>query len=208
MSRMKRALSLEDIGRTKRVFLDFQGEWLDFIGLPEQRGTWFIYAESGNGKTSFITQLVKYLTTFGKVLYNGLEEGNSATFNNALNRVNMKDSIKGRFLLVQDQYAELKSRLNNMRGIRFVVIDSLQYMKMNFKQYLTLKEEYTDVIFIILSHAKGKYPKGALAEDIHFDADVKIRIEGFKAFSITRYERISEYIVYEKGATEYWAKFE
>jgi hypothetical protein len=40
---------------------------------------------------------------------------------------------------------------------------------------------------------------------IRYDADVKMRTEGFKAFVTSRYEGGgSDFIIYEQGAAAYW----
>ena len=38
-----------------------------------------VWGKSGNGKTSFVLQLCKELTRYGKVAYDSLEEGSSLT---------------------------------------------------------------------------------------------------------------------------------
>ena len=55
-----------------------------------KKGVWFIWGSSGNGKTSFVMQLCKQLTRFGRVAYNSLEEGDDVTMQNALIRFGMK----------------------------------------------------------------------------------------------------------------------
>lgn len=34
--------------------LDFKDTWHDAFGTPERRGVWFVWGNSGNGKTSFV----------------------------------------------------------------------------------------------------------------------------------------------------------
>mgnify|MGYP000302557014 CR=1 FL=1 len=41
--------------------LGFEGPWYDAFRTPERRGVWFVWGNSGNGKTSFVMQLCKYL---------------------------------------------------------------------------------------------------------------------------------------------------
>ena len=51
-----------------------------------------------------------------------------------------------------------------------------------------------------------------MAKNIRYDADIKIRVEGYKAFATTRYEDSDkgeggqDYTIWEQGAREYWAE--
>ena len=60
--------------------------------------------------------------------------------------------------------------------------------------------------FIFTSHASGKYPEGRTANAIRYHANVKIRIEGFRAFVQSRYGGDKErfYEIYQEGAQRYW----
>lgn len=57
-----------------------------------------VWGNSGNGKTSFVMQLCKYLCRFGRVAYNSLEEGASLTMKNTLIEFGMAE-VNRRFLL-------------------------------------------------------------------------------------------------------------
>ena len=64
---MGRALTVTDILKVKHEGLKFSGAWADAFGEPERRGVWFIWGQSGSGKTSFTMQLcwrdsVRWLT--------------------------------------------------------------------------------------------------------------------------------------------------
>ena len=51
-----------------------------------------------------------------------------------------------------------------------------------------------------------------MAGKIRYDAEIKIKVEGFKAFVTTRYEDAergeggADFIIWEQGAAEYWAE--
>ena len=72
---MKRALSVRDILDKKYNTFPFEGKWKEAFGTPERVGVWFIWGNSGNGKTSFVMQLCKELCKYDRVVYNSLEEG-------------------------------------------------------------------------------------------------------------------------------------
>ena len=54
---------------------------------------------------------------------------------------------------------------------------------MTYGDYIQLKEEFPDKLFIIISHARGKNPKGDAATSVMYDADLKIWVEGYVAYS-------------------------
>ena len=87
--------------RKNREVYAFEGALQEAFGQPEQNGVWFIWGRSGNGKTSFVLQLCKELTRYGKVAYDSLEEGDSLTMQNALMRVGMGD-VGRRFILLNE----------------------------------------------------------------------------------------------------------
>jgi hypothetical protein len=96
--------------------------------------------------------------------------------------------------------------LRKVRSANIIFIDSLQYSDINKVEYKRLKLEFPNKLFIWISHAEGKRPKGRLADFIRYDADVKIRIEGFKAICLSRIANNinTEYVIYQIGADEYW----
>lgn len=200
----KRALSVATVLHTKRSLLDFEGPFLAAIGKPELRGTWIVYGLPGSGKTSFSMQLAKYLTRFGRVAYNSLEEGNSHSIKMAFERVNMQE-VGGKIILLDaEPITELKERLRRQRAPRFVFIDSVQYCGMNYDDYRELTTEFRNTLFIIISHAERKQPAGATAKAIKFDAFVKIYVEGYKAFTMSRYGGGEPYVIWDQKADKYW----
>ena len=74
---MKRALNVRDILNKKYDVFPFEGKWKDAFDTPEVRGCWFVWGNSGNGKTSFVMQLCKELCKYDRVAFNSLEEGTS-----------------------------------------------------------------------------------------------------------------------------------
>ena len=64
---LKRALTVQNILDKKYKLIDFTGAWYDAFKKPEMTGVWFIWGNSGNGKTSFVIQLIKELAKFDNV---------------------------------------------------------------------------------------------------------------------------------------------
>ncbi|MGE0636025.1 MAG: hypothetical protein AB7G44_03550 [Bacteroidia bacterium] len=202
---MQRALSVMDILNKKRELLSFEGEWLHSFGRPEVTGAWLIWGGSGHGKTTFVMQLCKYLTRFERVLYDSLEERDGETIKMALLRVNMRE-VRGRFTLVPgESISDLKNRLRKKKSPRIVVIDSSQYSGLTYPEYIALLAEFKRHLFLLISHADGKLPSGKTANRIRYDAHVKIRVEGYRAFITSRYKEGEKipFTIWEEGAEKY-----
>lgn len=208
MAKLRKAISVDTLLNTKFIEIPLTGRWKDLIGRPEQSGTWFLKGPSGHGKTTFMLQLVKELTKYGKVLYNSLEEGARLSMQEAVKDQNLSTFEAKRINFLHREPIDLmRKRLQRSRGIHFVVIDSIQYAFMTLKEYKELQAENPKKVFIINSHVEGKKAVGALARTIEYDADVKIDVEGFKAFSRSRGSRgkiTKPYTIWEEGAQHYW----
>lgn len=189
----------------KRKLLAFEGEWLEHIGQPEPSKSWLIWGDSSNGKTTYVLKLAKYLSRFGKVLYNSMEEGDSESMKNAFKRVGMEEVSRRVMLLDNEPIDELDERLSKKKAPRIVIIDTVQYAELTFKRYKELKEKHPNVLWIYVSHEDGKLPDGKVANKIRRDAMVKVRVEGFKAFPTSRYGGLEPFVIWAEGADKYWA---
>ncbi len=203
---LPRPYTVTDLYRKKMNVLQFDGAFLNAFGNPEVHGSWLIWGRSGEGKTRFSLQLARYLTGFGKVLFNSLEEGASASVREGFRSVQM-ETVKNRIhLLDQEPMEQLTERLALRNAARVVIIDSIQYTFMDVQQYKHLLQQFPDKLFIFTSHAKGKEPKGALAESVWFDANVKIWVEGYRAFPKSRYGGEQPFDIWPERAAQYWAE--
>lgn len=200
---MARAISVTELYAKKRKILPFTGEWAAHIGQPEPNKTWLIWGDSSNGKTSYVCHLAKYLSRFGKVLYNSMEEGDSESMKNAFKRVGMEDVRRRVVLLDNESIDELEQRLKKRGAPKIVIIDTVQYAELTFKRYKELKEGLPNVLWIYVSHEDGKLPDGKVAQKIRRDAMVKVRVEGFKAFPTSRYEGKEPFVIWQEGADNY-----
>lgn len=194
---MTRAKSVTELlGMNLKTF-EFKNEWKDAFGTPETKGVWFIWGNSGNGKTSFVMQLCKYLCNFDKVLLNSMEEGAGLTMQNSLKRFGMTEVNKRFILLDNENMDDLSERLKAKKSPNIVVIDSFQYTQMTYKQYIAFKENHRNKLLIFISHADGKMPSGRSAKSVMYDATLKIWVEGYRAFSKGRF-------IGEKGVYDIW----
>ncbi|MHB9005068.1 MAG: hypothetical protein ACYC6C_13610 [Coriobacteriia bacterium] len=205
---MARAISVNQLYSKKRKLLAFDGEWLDCFGMPELAGCWFVYGGSGNGKTSFVLQLIKYLTKFARVAYNSMEEGDSESMRLAFMRTGMDECKRRVVLLDNEPIVELKERLKKHKSQKIIVIDSIQYSGMTYVEYKELRNQFRDVLFIIISHAEGKKPADKRAESIRYDASVKIFIEGYVAYITSRYRTgdVKEYVIWKEQSDKFHLK--
>jgi hypothetical protein len=198
-----RAYSVKNVLDAKFETLPFEGKWRDAIGCPELAGSWLIYGPPKNGKTGFAMMLAKYMTNFGRVFYNSIEEGLSRSIQLAYRRVAMQD-VSGRIILEREPVNKMIERLERSRSPRIIFIDSIQFAELKYLEYRKLKEAFPDRLFIYISHVEGKQPEGVTARRIWRDANVSIRVEGLRAFPSGRYGG-GEYInINEEKATEYW----
>lgn len=207
---MSKALSIYQVLSSRHDTLKFDGSWLDAIGNPASCGSWIIWGQSFNGKTAFAMQLAKYLCRFGKVLYNSMEEGVGRSIQVAIERTDLS-AVSRRFSLLDGEDLEdLKKRLSARKHPRIVIMDSLQYSGLNYAQYKELKREFNDILWIWISQAEGRLPEGRLANRVRYDAMVKIRIEGYRAFVNSRFKdgfQGKNYLtVWEEGARRYWGE--
>lgn len=207
---MARALTYRNIENYKPVELEFSGRWEASFGRPEIKGSWLVWGNSGSGKTRFAMQLCKYLCRFGRVAYNSLEEGLSKSMQNAIMQVGMKEMERRFILLDMEGKSDLEKRLERRKSPDVVIIDSLQYFRMTLADYERFKRKFPNKLFIFVSHAKGNEPKGSVAESIRYDAFVKVRIEGYKAFPVSRYLNgdAPPFIIWTQGAEDYWGNID
>jgi len=184
---LRRAWSVDNILNQRYELIDFSGKWADAFGDEvENKGLWFIWGDSGNGKGSFTHQMIKELARSERVLINELEEGNAKTIQDSFKRVGMSE-VKRNVQMVKEPMVDFQARLDKQKSQRVVVINSYQYTGMSFRKFLEFIERYPSKLFIVTSQAEGKKPTGKAARDTMYHATLKIWVEGFRAFSKGRY---------------------
>ena len=203
---MKRALTINDIFNYRARTLPFADKWLAAIGEPELTGSWIIWGGSSNGKTRFALQLAQYMARYCRVAYDSLEEGLSLSLRKAIETVGFADVKRNFCLLDKESIPDLMQRLKRQRSPQVVIIDSLQYTGLSYQDYKMLRDTFRHKLFIFISHGEGREPKGNVAKSVKYDAFVKIYVEGFKAFSQSRFGGGAEYVIWDSGARTYWGK--
>lgn len=201
-----RAISVSDVVSYNPQALAFTGAWLASFGRPELGATWLIWGESANGKTRFALQLAKYMAGFTRVAYNSLEEGMSLSMKLAFDAIGMQD-VKRRIVLYdKEPIAALVKRLEKPRSPGVVIIDSVQYSGLKYSDYVLLVNRFRTKSFVFISHSDGKLPAGRVARSIRFDASLKVRVEGFRAFALSRFGGGAPFDIWPEGAAGYWGE--
>ena len=170
-----------------------------------------VWGDSANGKTNFSLEMVVQIGTALKCKANYIswEEGHGKSFRDALVRQQVFERI-GNNMEVLDggTYEEIKALLAKRKSPKVWVFDSIQASGWSANQYAALKNQFVlsrkKKIFIVISWASGKLPKGATAEAIKFYANIKIRVEKFIAFPTGRYGGNKNFIIWEEGAKKHW----
>lgn len=202
---MARTLSAKQVLTIKFDTIRLGGGWDECVGEIETTGIWFIWGNSGNGKTSAVVSLCKELSAFGKVLYNSREEGVSLTMQNTLRRYGMGE-LGSRFQLANMSLPELDEKISQQRSPKFVVLDSFQFMGLTYKDFRAFCERHKNKMLIFVSRTRGRQPEGRAAISAMYDASCKIWVEGYKAFSKGRFVGATgEMTIWEEGAKKYWS---
>lgn len=202
---MARTLSAKQVLTIKFDTIRLGGGWDECVGEIETTGIWFIWGNSGNGKTSAVVSLCKELSVFGKVLYNSREEGVSLTMQNTLRRYGIGE-LGSRFQLANMSLQELDEKISQQRSPKFVVLDSFQFMGLTYKDFRAFCEKHKNKMLIFVSRTRGRQPEGRAAISAMYDASCKIWVEGYKAFSKGRFVGTTgEMTIWDEGAKKYWS---
>lgn len=203
---MKRSLSAVQALAVRNRTLEVSPEWKGCLGDEIARhGIVFIWGNSGNGKSSAVMAFAKMLAGIGKVLYVSREEGYSLSFQNTLRRFGMQECGAAFQVIDKENMESLVERLSKPRSPEFVIIDSVQAMGINSRQYKQLREQFRNKLLVLVSQADGKRPLGRSAVSMMYDADLKIWVEGHTAFSKGRFMgETKEFVTWEEGARRYW----
>jgi len=199
-----RAISTHELISTKFTLFNLEGRFRQLIGTPEQSGVIFIWGDSCQGKTWFALQLAKELCKHvNRVAYNSLEEGKSFSMQRAWDGNNMIEQGTKMVLLNKEPLLILDRRLEKRKSPEVVFIDSWQYVRKPFWQFVDFVEKHSNKLFVVISQEEKGKPKGKSADDVRYHADVKIHIRGFIAFASSRVGDPVPYIIWEKGARRF-----
>jgi hypothetical protein len=196
---MARTLGVHYIMNKVYKSLAMEGQWLNTFGALSDPFTMLVFGHPKNGKTSFMMMFAKYLTNFGKVFYNSIEEGDSKTIQDAFVRNRMDEIPDGKFML-GDRYffADMMEKLAKPNSGRFVFIDSRDFINLTCQQFKKLKATFKHKSFIIVCWETAGKPSGKFAKDIEFIVDVVVHVSNFKAYPRSRFGGNQEFVIWDK----------
>ena len=125
---------------------EFSGPWLASIGRPAKSGVWLVWGSSGNGKSSFVMQLAKYLCRFDRVIYDSLEESTGLSLQMSLKRHKMEEVRKRLVILDREPIEQLEERLQRRGSPGVVIVDSFQYSGLSYPDYKAFKDRQYDML--------------------------------------------------------------
>lgn len=190
-------MSMADFDKMRFRTIALDDRWTAHLGAIEPSGTIMVWGDSGQGKTSYCLQLAKALTKAQlRTVYISMEEGYVGTLQTACRREGLVGN-KYFYVSAIRTLDEIEPLLVSQRAPRVVIIDSLQYSGMDYDDYKELTTKYPKQLFIIVSHADGREPRGAAAQSIKYNANVKVVVVGFQAFATSRYGGGAPYIISE-----------
>ena len=198
---MKRAYSPKEIAKKTYKTLPWNGKWAEAFGMPEENSTWFICGPSAAGKSSFVMQLAYELTHYGQVLYLSYEEGLSQSFQERMLRFDL-DKRQGWFRVVpNDTLDDLTARLKKRHSAKFIIVDSFQLAYWGYPETEALVKMFSKKCFIFISQEEKGQPTGKPARRLRYLADVKVRVQGFRAYCQGRFnpDAGNSFVVWEEG---------
>ncbi len=184
-------------------------ELRDSLGQIEDGFDIFIFGNSGDGKSSFSAQVVKELSPLGRILHILYEEGHSRSAQ--MNHLRAQLQGLEAYDVIDDcPYEDLVYLLGRKQAPKIIIIDSFQYSRFTKEQWLSIKAKYVKgkkkKIFVVISHADGRKPRGSVATDCMYDAQIKVFVKGKVAFVKSRYEGKKNYVIWDEGAKSFWGR--
>lgn len=164
---------------TKKTFvtLDFEGEWLERYGNPEQNFKAIFYGPSGSGKSVEALKLSQYIAeNLGRVLYNSHEEGLGKSLQDRV----ITHEITSKKITFADRMPFKEMCEKALKGrYKTVVIDSVQDMRFTYSNFKRFRDRFPRKSIILINQANAR---GSLkgSTDILHACDIKARFDGGK----------------------------
>jgi hypothetical protein len=133
-------MSPGDISARNIETYQFSARFFKIFGEPDVRFSTITRGAPKMGKSSLLLQMADEFCRFGKVLYVTSEESpKSKTFQERLKLFNITNP-KIRIVFTHDKQA--LEKLIQTGGYRFVILDSIQKMKLSIDDFIRLKDKY------------------------------------------------------------------
>ncbi len=168
-----RVISSKDLREKTYACLNFSGKWFDLIGKPSVVFHAAVHGKPGEGKSTFCFQWAHYLAEeFGKVIYISAEEGFSKTLRDKL--INTKADSSSLCFADLRSFNEITTEIGRY-DFHFIIIDSLDTLKIDALKLKQLREHYPQSAFITISQSTKDGKMRGSQEIIH-DSDIEIRV--------------------------------
>lgn len=170
---------------------DFDGKWEQFFGNPSINCHYMVFGLPKSGKSTFTMHFAKYLAdNHGRVLYVASEEGFSQTLQNKVNTFKLNSDN-----LAFSNYREFEPIRELAPNFDFIIIDSVNYIKVTPEEIEQLKAENPNASIITIQQATkdGDY-KGDTA--YAHNADSIVRIQDGIAYQQGRFQEATKMMVF------------
>ena len=132
--------SPSDIGEKTIETYPFENEWQVLLGEPDIRFSTLIRGKAKSGKSTYCAKLAQHCSQWGRVLYVTAEERiNSKTLQQ---RLAFCGVISPNVRYVHTKELDDIDKLVKTGGYRFVIIDSVQHVKMSYEDFEALRHKY------------------------------------------------------------------
>lgn len=135
-----RTFSPADIGEKNIETYPFENEWKALLGEPDIRFSTLIRGKAKSGKSTYCMKLAQHCAQWGRTLYISAEERiNSKTLQQRL--VTCGVTSKNVRIAHTKELTDIDQLLKT-GGYRFVIIDSVQHVKMSYDDFETMRQKY------------------------------------------------------------------
>lgn len=186
-------MTSEDLAEYQYDVYEFTDEWEELFGEPAKAFHLMVFGRPKQGKSIFCVKFSNYIQRFGKVLYVAAEEGFSKTLQNKVNDFGMASKNLD-FANFRD--FEGLQRALELNSYSFVVLDSVNFMKLGPEEIEQLKKENPHTAFITIQQAtKDGQFRGS--QEFAHNCDMIVQVEAGIAYQQGRFKEPSEMKIFE-----------
>ena len=150
--------STAELIRDEMKYLPLTKEWSEIFGmLPDEPFCLLVYGEPGVGKTTFLLKLSDYLTRFGNVFFNAIEENTGPTMIEKLKRLEIIK--KNLFVGCQTDLVNILNFIMDKK-IKFLVIDPINLVNLTTNEIGKMMNDYDMAVLMTCHVTKELNPKG------------------------------------------------
>jgi hypothetical protein len=194
-----RNYGIRDVHSWKFDHINLPAEWQKHLGNLPENFRMLIQGPSGHGKTEYLMQLTKMFALAGyKVSLNNVEQGRSASLQEAVIRNNMDEVPGGKWMLADGKQRTFEpwfKKLQRPNSGRIIALDSLDYMKLTLDDFKVLHERFPYKSIIIVCWDD---PMDIHAKKIKYMCDVKVRVRDYKARIMSRFGGNEPWVIWKK----------